>query len=261
MLKEKKIKSCLSVFYKFLLLFLFISSCGDDDVNPNVQTANSQLCNEVVGPKAIYWDISNGIPRTDLPNGLPPVVNNIGGTFSHPDFPLLGFNYPVGWNPVALRGPGTVGVNLVRQDGNGLWRWFSTPVNGFVGARQLRDFEITQMKQNLGLSNNVTTVCVNEGSVNTTPGIIQSFSNILITADGFTALIAANTTNVESLPNSTFTNVQVAIGPSATFDELIFDVYLAIGFQLLYGGEKERDSDGDGTIDALDRFPNDPTRA
>jgi|GEM_PF-1538032 len=244
-----------------LVILLFIlGGCGNDNVGPNpVQTANSQICNQVTGERAIFWDISNGIPRGETPNGVPPVVNNIGGTFSHPDFPLLGFVYPVGWEPVALRGPQTVGVNLVRQDGNGLWRWFSIPYNGLVTARQVRDFEITTMRQNLGLSNNVTTICVNEGTASPAPGLTQSFSNILISVDGFTALIAANATLVDGLP-STFTNVQVSIGPSNEFDALIFDVYLAIGFQLLYG-DGPKDSDGDGTIDILDNFPNDPTRA
>ena len=261
MQKEDKITFYNPVFYlSILLLLLVTASCNNDEVNPNaVQNASSQLCNQVTGPKAIYWDLSNGIPRVDLPNGQPPVIDNFGGTFSHPDFPLLGFNYPVGWNPVALRGPQTVGVNLVRQDGNGLWRWFSTSVNGLVGARQLRDFEITTMRQNLGLSANVTNICVNEGTASPAPGIVQSFSNILISVDGFTALVVANVTNVEGLP-TTQTNVQVAIGPSAQFDELIFDVYLAIGFQLLYG-DRPRDSDGDGVIDLRDNFPNDPTRS
>lgn len=256
---NKTFRAPIKAFLMIGLLLFIMSSCGNDDLNPDaVQNASSQLCNRVTGPKAVYWDLSNGIPRVDLPNGLPPVVNNIGGTFSHPDFPLLGFNYPAGWDPVALRGPQTVGVNLIRQDGNGLWRWFSTSVNGVVGARQLRDFEITTMRQNLGLSANVDNICVNEGTASIAPGIVQSFSNILISVDGITALIVANVTNVEGLP-TTQTNVQVAFGPSEQFDALIFDVYLAIGFQLLYG-EGPRDSDNDGVIDIRDRFPNDPTR-
>ncbi len=245
-------------FFFLSCVTLFFWGCKDDPDLNQVQNASSQICNQVIGSKAIFWDLSNGIIRTDLPNGVPPIVDNIGGVFSHPNFPLLGFTYPTGWSPVTLSGLHTVGVNLVRDDGRGLWRWFSTSVNGFVDARQVRDFEINQMIQNLSLSGNVETVCVNEGTNTPAPGIFQNFSNILINADGFTALIAANATNVEGL-GTTHTNVQVSIGPSNQFDALIFDVYLAIGFQLLYG-ETVKDSDGDGTIDNLDNFPFDPTR-
>lgn len=246
-------------FIILLPLLIFLNGCGNDEVSPDpTLTATSQICNRVTGAQAIYWDISNGIPRVDLPNGQPPVIDSFGGSFFHPDSPTLSFEYPQGWNPVTIRAPQTAGVNLVRQDGQAIWRWLSTSVNGFVTARQVRDFEITTMRQNLGLSNNVADVCVNEGSLTPFPGITQSFSNILITVDGTTALIAAQTTNLESLP-TTQTSVQVAIGPSDQFDALIFDVYLAIGFQLLYG-DRPRDSDGDGTIDLRDNFPNDPTR-
>ena len=42
------------------LVILLLSSCREDEVNPDtVQNASSQLCNQVTGPKAIYWDLSN----------------------------------------------------------------------------------------------------------------------------------------------------------------------------------------------------------
>jgi hypothetical protein len=65
---------------------LSLASCGgDDSTGPNqVRSATSQLCSNVVGAQAIFWDMSNGIIRTDLPGGVPPTVSIIGGNFFHP---------------------------------------------------------------------------------------------------------------------------------------------------------------------------------
>ncbi len=252
-----KIKLLIKKLIPTLIIFGFITGCGNDDPQPDVQSATSSICSEVTGAKAIFWDIENGIPRGDLPGGIP-TIKNPGGTYGFTDFPLLGFQYPAGWTPNSITGFQTVGVNLVRQDGNGLWRYLSYPVSGFVTAQQLRDFEIEQMYQNLGLSGNYQVICTNAGTVTPATGISQSYSNILLSVGGFTALIAANTTIVDGL-NTTNTNVKVSIAPINEFDAHIFDVFLAIEFQLLYR-DSATDSDGDGIIDDLDNFPLDPTK-
>jgi hypothetical protein len=166
----------------------------------------------------------------------------------------------VGWAPETIAAEQTVGVNLIRQDGRAVWRWLGTAVNGVANARQVRDLEVTQLIQFLGLSGNVETVCFNETSSVPAPGILLNNSNILIRVDGSTAVVGAQTSFIDGLP-ATQIGVQVAVGPTNEYDQLIFDVFLAIGFQLLYGNDTIMDSDGDGVIDSLDNFPFDPTRS
>src|ERR1700761_8042182 len=80
------------------LLFFQCKKGSNEKNNNNAIDATSHICGQVTGVEAIYWDLMNGIPRTDLPNGLP-TVTNPGGTYIHPSFPLLTFIYPSGYTP------------------------------------------------------------------------------------------------------------------------------------------------------------------
>src|ERR1041384_4045158 len=82
------------------------SDSGGGNNNAN---ATSQICNQVKGTEAVYWDLMNGIPRTDIPGGLP-TISTVGGTYSHPSYPLLTFIYPPGYTPQTDPSQGYIGV-------------------------------------------------------------------------------------------------------------------------------------------------------
>ncbi|MFQ5631462.1 MAG: hypothetical protein ACE5I1_22050 [bacterium] len=251
--------------YAFLAMgictFTILTACGGNNeltAPEQLQAATSQICQNISGAPAIFWDMSNGIIRADLPGGVP-TVKNIGGTFFHEAYPPLSFIYPTGWTPETLAAAQTAGVNLIRQDNRAVWRWLGTAISGVPGPRQIRDFEVNQLLQFFQVNQNVETVCVNEGTNSPAPGIQLTFSSILVRSGGFTAVVGVQVTSMQGLPASQVV-IQVSAGPTNEYDELIFDVYLAIGFQLLYGKSSISDSDGDGTPDTGDNFPFDPTR-
>ncbi|MDF9800272.1 hypothetical protein OKW21_005535 [Catalinimonas alkaloidigena] len=252
--------------FTFVISLLLITACSKEDgaaVGPDINNASSQLCQNVRGAEAIYWDLSNGIPRTDLPGFVPPTVRTPGGSFFHPDFPPLSFEYPAGYSTETIRASHSAGVNLIRQDNQVVWRWLSTTASGFPSAREIRQGEIQQMLQFLGVNaNNIELLCLNEGQINPASGITTRSSTALIRSGGFTALVAAQVTALESLPTSSI-SIRMAVGPTAEFSQLVFDTFLAIEWQMLYrssGGVTLDDRDGDGTPDVQDRFPDDPSR-
>jgi hypothetical protein len=241
------------------LLFTLASCNNDEEIGPNLDNVTSQLCNNVRGAEGLYWDLSNGVPRTDLPNFMPPTVKQFGGSFLHPDFPPMSFEYPAGYTTETLRGQQTVGVNLVRQDNQVVWRWLTTWANGFPSARQLKQQEIGRMLQFFGQNaNNVQEVCLNEGQTSSVAGITIRRSVSFIRARQFSALVSAEVTQVQGLPTSSVT-LRVSAGPTAEYDQLVFDTFLAIEFQMLYAsGGGMIDSDGDGVADPYDSEPNNP---
>ena len=245
------------LFPILVLLFTFASCNNDEEVGPDLNNVASQLCNNIRGAEGLYWDMSNGVPRTDLPNFMPPTVKQFGGSFLHPDYPPMSFEYPAGYTTEMLRGQQTAGVNLIRQDNQVVWRWLTTWANGFPSARQLKQQEIGRMLQFFGQdANNVQEVCLNEGQTSPVAGIAVRRSVSLIRAGQFSALISAEVTHVQGLPTSSVT-FRVSAGPTAEYEQLVFDTFLAIEFQMLYRPDGGLiDSDGDGVADPFDREPN-----
>lgn len=224
-----------------------------------VANATSSICNNVRGLTAIWWDVSNGIPRGDLP-GFPPVIKNIGGTYGHGGFPLLGFNYPAGWTPMTTTDPGSVGVNLLRNDGQALYRNFQITVAGQINARQVRDIELNQIISHLQFNGQPTFICTQEGQAPIAGGtLFGQASNALVQVGNHTALITANVTFVQGLATSNV-SVQVHMAPTAQFEQEILDTFMPIWHQMLLRPPGTRDSDGDGIFDVNDAHPNDPTR-
>lgn len=238
---------------------LFLWGCKKSGSNKNPATnATSHICNQVTGIEAIYWDLMNGIPRTDLPGGVP-TISSVGGSYSNPTFPLLSFTYPPGYTPQTDGTPNAVGVNLIRNDHKSIWRYTSLFVSSNVTPQQVLNNEVTQLRSFFGSTGAVATVCSNSGSLPRAAGITTNTASAYITFDGFSAAI--NVTNtVETGLGAVQINIVTTAAPTNEFANEIQHVYLPLDYQLLYTGSGEIDSDGDGFPDSQDDFPFDPTK-
>lgn len=244
-----------------ILIAFVLASCGGNGNDQSAASATSNLCPNVGGTEAILWDLYNGIIRTDV-SVLPPPFPTGGGSYTHPAFPLLGFIYPGGWTPETTSGGfQQVGVNLIRQDQQAIWREDAQVLGGAPSAHELRDFEIQTLLQFLGeAGTQPEVVCINEGSGDAGGGIIVSFSNVMIRFGNHSAVITASVTPLPGLPNSNVRSKVVA-SPTAEFPSRAIDTFLAIDWQMLLGDNSNLfDRDGDGWRDGVDEFPDDPTR-
>jgi len=247
--------------YCTLLLVPVILLCeckkgGNDNAN-KINKATSHICNEVTGVEAIYWDLMNGVPRTDL--GTVPTISSIGGTYSHPTYAPLTFIYPPGYTPQTDGTSGAVGVNLIRNDNKAIWRYTSIFYSGTATASQVLSSEVTQIRAFLHSTGQVTTLCAQQGSLPRAPGITTNNASAYITFDGFTAAIDITITTETGLGAEQI-NIVATAAPTADFSNEILHTFLPLDYQLLYTGSGEVDSDGDGFPDSEDDFPFDPTK-
>lgn len=256
----------LKSFRRIILSMLLLSVCGwlytckKGGTDPQKQAANatSHICGQVNGVQAIYWDLMNGIPRTDIPGGLP-TIKNIGGTYSHPQFPLLSFIYPAGYTPQTDGTSGAVGVNFIRNDQKAIWRYTSIFSNGNASASQVLNSEVTQLRSFLGSTGAVATVCSQQSTLPRATGISSNIASAFITFDGFTAVLSVSITTETGLGAEQI-NIAVTAAPTNEFSNEILNIFLPIDYELLYTGNGELDSDGDGVPDSQDAAPFDPTK-
>lgn len=245
-----------------LLLTIMIAGCRRND-GPSQQelltNMTSQLCANVRGVQALYWDLNNGVLRGDIPGGVP-TIRNPGAYFIHSGYPALGFQMPQGYRAIELSDSRTIGVNVLRNDDNALWRYVTTSFFGITNANQVLQVEMNQMLANLGNPQNVTIVCSNTGSSQLAPDMQSTTATALVRAGNFTAMLAVNV-NVLASTGSSFIGIQMTLGPTAEYDSIVLDAFLPIGYQLLFVNREDvLDSDGDGVPDSQDRFRFDPTR-
>lgn len=242
------------------ILFL-VYGCSDNSVN-SLNNLTSQICPGIRGAEAVYWDIMNGIPRGDIPGGLP-TVENIGGNYIHPAIPLLGFIYPAGYTPQTDQTPGSIGVNLIRNDNQSIWRYTQINSQNFVRSGQVLQAEINSLLNFFGgNANDIQVVCRNEATRPTgelAPGLVTEYSNLLIRFNGITSVITTSVTSMQSFDISlTWIAIQKAAAPTQQFEDEILNTYLPISFQLLFTDSGQLDSDGDGVPDGNDLCPNTP---
>lgn len=216
----------------------------------------SALCPGINGGLAAYWDWLNGVfhPLAQIPTAGAGWV-----PYQHPGYPLLGFLHPPDWTPTTIAAEQTVGVNLLRNDNNALWRELGTWGDASLGARAWRDAEINFILQQLNTSGPVTTVCVNEETATLAPGVTAQGSNIVLTVGALTMIVKASTTSVDGLSGGQIL-WNTIVAPTSEMSQLSFGVFLPIHFQLFVGSSTQ-DSDGDGVPDTQDNAPNDPTRS
>ncbi len=243
----------------FLLFVVFLAGCNKNDGSQQ-QIANltSQLCNGLRGAKALYWDMSNGVMRGDIPGGVP-TIRNPGGYFIHSGYPALGFSLPAGYRAIELSDgrTNTIGVNVLRNDDNVLWRYVTTNFFGFINAQQVVQSEVNQMLANLG-NPELEILCSNNSNPQMAPNIQTSVATRLVRAGNFTAQFAVNVNTFPDL-GSSFIGIEMTMAPTAEYDAMVLETFLPIGYQLLFIDRATvRDSDGDGVPDDKDRAPFNP---
>lgn len=240
------------------ILIFFVIGCSDNSTN-STDNLQSEICVNVSGIEALFWDIMNGVPRGDIPGGVP-TINNPGGTYGHPAVPLLGFQYPAGYTPQTDPTQNAIGVNVIRNDGQSLWRRSQIAILNPVRARDVVATEINTVLNFFGgNANQIQVVCTNEGTppVNQlAPGFAAEFSNRFIRFGNISAVITANITFTPT--GLTSIVIQKTAAPTNQFENEIMNTFLPISYQLLFTGGGERDSDGDGVPDNRDLCPNTP---
>ncbi|MEZ4803481.1 MAG: hypothetical protein R2797_11975 [Gelidibacter sp.] len=241
-------------------LIVCLSSCSKEDGNDNNQLQNfqSSICDNVTGAQAVYWDYSHGlaVPLTQIPT-----IANPGGQFIHSQYPALGFQMPAGFTAqeVTIPQTQTIGVNVIRNDNNVVWRYVPTSTfQGQVGINDILAFEINSMFAFYGFNGAPEVVCTTTSQQNMSVFTVF-FGARLLRFGNMTALVWARNMYDTTL-NMTFTSVSVSVAPTAEFDNQVFSTFLPISFQLLVIDNGVRDSDLDGTPDVEDNFPFDPTR-
>ncbi|WP_162416619.1 hypothetical protein [Cyclobacterium roseum] len=252
-------------FIPFLAFLILTISCNNNDepTAQGIRNVTSQLCNNISGVEGLYWDISNGVNRGDIPGGVPTVAQ-LGGNFIHSGHPLLGFTYPSGYSPVELRqdNPLLIGVNLLRNDDQAVWRYYLQTVNSATNATQVLQSEINQFLNFVGGNGqNLEVACSNNASGSqASTGMQQTFASRMIRSQGFTGVFVVD---VKVFPDLGFSFIatQVSFSPTADFENEILTTYLPVSWQLLFTDSgSSPDRDGDGVPDDLDRAPDDPTR-
>jgi len=235
-----------------------LGACGSDGPL-DVATRTTPLCNGIVGMEAIAWEYYNGVPVVD-PVIPPPFPDPIAGSYSHPNFPLLGFTYAQGWTPFTIQANQTVGVDLIRDGNTGVWRSVSITANGTPDARQVREGQTTALLQFVGVGGaQPQIVCLNEGTAQLGGGLVTNYSNALVRAGTQSAILIVSVTPFPGLPTSSV-SVRLNSAPTAEYPARLLDSFMAVDWQMLSGELKNVDSDGDGWFDQFDQFPNDPTR-
>jgi hypothetical protein len=239
------------------------AACGDGEADAgDVQAAlagrTTALCPELTGVEAMAWDYYNGVPITDPV--LPPPVPPFGGTFSHTDFPLLGFTFAPGWTPFEIRSPGVTGVDLLRDDQAAIWRYVAVTTGGALDAAQIRATEAQQAANFFG-GPPLQPVCRNQGQFEAAPGtgIVTRFDNAFAESDERGLLVTVAVTTVPGVGSSS-AYVRVLSAPADEFAARLYDRFMATDWQLLVDDPDRRDRDRDGWIDVFDAFPDDPNR-
>jgi len=225
----------------FATLFILVSvSCSKENNTNNTETDpenldsfSSQLCTNVTGAKAVYWDLANGIA---VPLNFVPILENINGQFIHSQLPYLGFQMPTGYTATEIYDPSTqaIGVNLIRNDNNAVWRYL--PTITFVGNISASDIIAFEINQIMGFHNtNVTpqVLCTESRNIPNSAFVVN-FTARLINFGNFTATVYVQTYYFADL-DRTFASIAVSSGPKNDYDNLIKDIFLPISWQLLIG--------------------------
>lgn len=240
-------------------LLLLISSCSSDsdsDPGRELTEANPQgICQNISGLTGIYWEFAHSIPA---PLSRVPIIENPGGQFVHSLHPLLGFTYPQGFSAFEVTNAqtGTLGVNLVRNDNNVVFRWIpNTQANGQVSATAIIANEINGIFSHYGFNGTPEVLCTTSGN-SSFEGIPSQFTARLLRFNGITAQVWVRST---FLAGGTFSAISVTSAPTNEYETQVANTFLPINFQLFVGRDGTfEDKDNDGVPANEDPDDNDP---
>ena len=249
-------------------MLVALAACGGGgggNGSGSISSARSQLCDDISGLEAVYWDFINGVPRGDLPATAFTIPFPIQGSYTHSRSPLLGFLVPVGWSvsdspdQSGYAIPGTeVGAVLVRDDNNAVWRYMlSAEIAGDFTAERILNADIGTALNLLGAPPNTTVQCpLNVQLI----GILgpESTAARVVRAGDYTIMARVHVKIVQGV--SSYYDSYLSLARTAENPALINDIFVPMITQLYGGGsdpaacEDGEDNDGDGATD----FPNDP---
>ncbi|MGB5812306.1 MAG: hypothetical protein WBG86_17340 [Polyangiales bacterium] len=236
-------------------LFLAIS-CGDAQGTGAVDTT---LTCDGTDNLALLWGsfTGRGILVTE-----PAAIEIDWVLFLHPSQPLLGFSHPPDWSGRAITLGSGAGVDLLRNDGGGFYHNLTTfDPSGGISVGQWLDESVVRALDLMGAAGPRTEFCsFPPTTVQTSPGVGQTVSATVVLTDDTVLLSAVSIAFFDSVIGNGV-NVQSYGGRRDEFNQIADGVFFDIINQLLIGGgDDDRDTDMDGTIDRLDNFPLDPTR-
>jgi hypothetical protein len=180
--------------------------------------------------------------------------------YQHPDAPLLGFFHPPDYTGYDFTGPQTVGVDLVRNDGQVVWTYLQTWGDASTSAQDYAAMHIDRLREQVQTDAPFDALCADDQQGVPAAGVAVSGAARAGTAGTFAVVAVVNVTVVDGLEGAglAFGN---GIGPADEYDALVLDVFLPIHFQLFIDGGSIQDTDGDGVADENDAFPYDPERS
>ena len=258
-----------------LIVAVSITACGGGGGGGSSAGATSQLCPELRGNEAIYWDFINGVIRGDLPSTAFTIPFGFGGTYSNSTSLLLGYTFPPGWTPtdaVDVSGfavPFTVaGSDLIRDDNQAVWRYlFNAQVAGGFTSAGILDAEVAAALNFLGNPAVTSEQC--QLNVQRT-GILglESAAGRVVRAGDYTIMARTGVIIVSGV--ASYYTGSVTVARTTELSGLINDIFVPMITQLYGGGtspaacEDDRDNDGDGLVDLQDPqclFPDDDSEA
>lgn len=238
------------------MLLLFLSACSSDSGGQkDLKQVQSQICSNVVGPTAMYWDFAHSLP---IPLTEVPTIKNPGQQFIHSLSPLLGFTIPKGFTAYEVTDyqTATIGVNVVRDDNAVVFRWIpNTQTVGQISSTDIIASEINNMFSIFGFNGTPDVLCsTTDNSI--FEGIPSQFSARLLQFNGITAQVWVRSTYVAG---ETFSAISLTVAPSNEYDQQVMNTFLPINYQLFVGRDGSFiDNNGDGVPAYEDPDDNDP---
>ncbi|MCA9837415.1 MAG: hypothetical protein KC422_10875 [Trueperaceae bacterium] len=223
--------------------------------SPFANASSLTSCTNTRGAEALYWDFMVGVIRVDYPETVRLIPYAPGIPFIHPVQPLYNFIYPAGWQADTLTDASSqlTGVNVIRQDGQAVWRRLNLTVSGTVTPQQVIDNELSQMRSRLSGTESVEVVCFLESQD-------KLAAALLVRTGAYTANITAQVFPSSFLGNPVSTIfIQRAFSPTAQYETEVVNTFFPLSGQMNLGGGSSDpecsdgiDNDGDGQTDYPD---------
>ncbi len=250
-----------------ICIIISIASCSTDDTiiqEEQQQQQQNAIANRVsntctnpnvTGYAGLYWDITNGDTTAFGELTEVPVIANPDGQFIHSQQPILGFTLPQGFSAQEAQGQGVIGVNVIRDDMQVLYRWvpLATVFEPLFPTQTVLDAEIDALLSFYGFEGEPEVLC--SRTAQQTQVFPQEFNGRLIRFNGIIAQVWVLGTYVDGTGTSNFA-LSISAAPEAEYEMQIQETFLPFIFQLFVRPDGEFiDKDGDGFDNLID--PND----